>query len=283
MVSLDRVREYVRNTGVNRRWVLVLVVLLAVLLGLGTGTVSEEIDGDLPGIIPGDPDTEPAVELETPTPGETPTPDGRVGQPPTPDGGGAGSSAETATPPPTPAETATAVEATDTDRSGEFSYEVDADEADLTVVDDTVLVQVTDVLPGDERTASVIVENSGNSPGEVGAVLRNLTDRENSFTEPERAVDDTPGEGELSSELRVRLAVNRSGSSGSEYLYGGPNEYVPLASLAGENGTVDGALSSGETAVLRFDFRVPEDVGNEVQSDGVRFDCAVFLTDASSG
>lgn len=281
MASLDRVREYVRNTGVSRRWVLVLVVLLAVLLGLGTGTVSEEIDGDLPGIIPGDPDTEPAVELETPTPGETPTPDGRVGETPTPDGGGTGSSAETATPPPTPAETATAVGATD--RSGEFSYEVDGDEANLTVVDDTVRVQVTDVLPGDERTASVIVENSGNSPGEVGAVLRNLTDRENSFTEPERAVDDTPGEGELSSELRVRLAVNRSGSSGSEYLYGGPNEYVPLASLAGENGTVDGALSSGETAVLRFDFRVPEDVGNEVQSDGVRFDCAVFLTDASSG
>lgn len=273
MGSLDRIREYVRNTGVNRRWILILVVLLAVLLGLGTGTVSEEIDGDLPGIFPEEPDTEPAVELETPTPEETPTPDGD----------GTSSAAEAATPPPTPAETATAVEATDTDRSTGFRYESGADGADLTVVNDTVRVQVTDVVPGGERTASVVVENSGNGPGEVGAVLRNVTDRENSLTEPEREVDDTPGDGELSSELRVRLAVSRSGSSAPEYLYGGPDEYVPLASLAGENGTVDEVLSSGETAVLRLDFRVPEDVGNEVQSDGVSFDCTVFLTDASSG
>lgn len=280
MVSLDRIREYVRETGIDVRWSVTLLVVVVVLLGIGLGTVDDGTDSDLPGVVPDDVDAEPEVELETPTPAEPGTP--------TPDTDGSGPPVETSPRPtdsptgtetPVPTTTATTTDADDSDSSDDGDS---ADAPELEVVSDTATIQVGDIHPGHRSNVSVVVGNSGSNSGAVGVAVGNVTDQENGLTGPERAVDDTPDEGELSSELRVRLAVVRAGESDPEYLFGGPSEYVPLASLAGVHNTTGWGLDSGETATLRFDIRVPSEAGNEIQSDSVSFDSKVFLTETLS-
>jgi hypothetical protein len=280
-MSLDRIRESVQAQGIDVRWLVTLLVLVAVLLGLGIGTVDEGTESELPGILPDDGDQDPRVELETPTPGEpeTPTPDGDETAPP---GETSPESTDSSTGTDTPAltDTTTATDADDSDSSDDTDS---TNRPELEVVNDTATIGVGDIYPGHRSTVSVVVENNGSSPGAVGVVVRNVTDRENGLTGPERTVDDTPSEGELSSESRVRLAVDRSGESDPAYLFGGPDEFVPLASLAGAQNTTSWRLASVESASLRFDVRVPRGTGNEIQGDGLSFDSTVFLTEIPLG
>jgi hypothetical protein len=307
VVSLNRIREFVRGKRGGKQLIAVLLLLMIGVLGLGIGTINESLDGDFPGILPDDsdpPDVDVRTPTQTPPPGEnTPTPGGQAAQGPAGDGGSgesssggpsADSSSETApdsssssTDTPTATDTPTDADYEDGDGSdggdgydGGDASEEGWDSVDLEIVNDTAQIQIADVLPGDNASQVVVVENNGSDPGRISAVVRNVTDSENGHTEPEAAVDNAPG-GELSSELLVRLSVELSDGTTATLT----NGYVDLTAIEDESKTVDPSapnLTSGENATLELDLKIPRDAGNEIQTDGVTFDVAIGLKDATS-
>lgn len=299
MVSLDRIREYVRGTRGQRRWIVVVLLVVTGALGLGIGTIDEGLDGDFPGVLPDDSDP-PDAELRTPTPtptqgGNTPAPtsgentstpvqsndnadsDGDAGDA----AGVAGESGNTdagnesldTKSSGNGTRSANTSDDNDSGNGGGGNYEDGSDGVDLRIVNDTARIQFADRLPGDRISQSVVVKNNGSGPGEIATKISHIRDHENNRTEPEAAVDGTPDEGELSSALRVRLVVEWSDGSTTPLTDG----YVSLEEIENETNTVSPNLGVGEEATLELDLRVPADAGNEIQTDGVTFDCEIFL------
>lgn len=300
MVSLDRIREYVRGTRGQRRWIAAVLLLTTGALGLGVGTINEGLDGDFPGVLPDDSDP-PDAEVRTPTPTQeentptstsdetTSTPvqgggDGGDGDGGT--GGAASDSDDSAggtsdeNPENDSGDEPKSTSDTDDDNyngNGDGSnYEDGSDGVDLKIVNDTARIQFADRLPGDQISQSVVVKNNGSDPGEIVTKISHVRDHENNRTEPEAAVDGTPDEGELSSALLVRLVVEWSDGSRTALTDG----YVSLEDIENETNTVSRNLGVDEEATLELDLRVPADAGNEIQSDGVTFDCEIFLKNA---
>ena len=153
----------------------------------------------------------------------------------------------------------------------------------LEVVGDRLRVQATNVLPGDEGSESATIRNNGTVNGTLLAAFDNVTDTENGLTEPEMEAGDDSSDGELSEHLRVRLSVHPEGGD-REYLFGNETEdgYVRLDDIAGNNMT-DGVLDADENATVTLDWRLPEETGNEVQSDRVTFDLIFYLIHNEQG
>lgn len=297
MVSLDRIREYVRGTRGQRRWIVVVLLVVTGALGLGIGTIDEGLDGDFPGVLPDDSDPVPAdVRTPTPTPGEdTPTPaqdsgDGAAGANATGVTGGNGNPAQgggdsgdggdgTATSTQTPTQTP------DDDASTVGAFSTSSSEPEVTIVNDSVQIQVSGVLPGDRIDVDdIVIENTGDESGRIRAAVENVSDSENGHTEPEAAVDPGP-DGELSSELEVSLSAEWDGTDRTLVnATGDPVDNTTLETLDNESLTIssdDPDLEPGETATFDIVLQIPKSAGDEIQTDGVVFDITLGLDAAN--
>lgn len=292
----------------DRRWALVVLLVLLALLGLGIGTITGgPADFDGPGVVVSTPTPTPTP---TPTDTPTPTTEGGGdGTPTTVDVSGNGDGTPTtetptgtdASPRPTPRpsdpgdETATPTRTptrTDADggsgsggpgggeRStagdGETPTPTDApdegdDDVDLETNGSEARLQFGDVLPGDAGRQTVRIRNVGNETARFGVGDITVTDHENGITEPESAVD-TPGNGgELSAHVRVAIQV-RHPDGETESLYGTGSGAKSLRALA--DAGADGAsreLAPGDNATVAFEWHLPVETGNVVQSDGTTF------------
>lgn len=312
MDRMEPIRDFVASTD-KRRWLLVFLLLVLALLGVGLGTVDIE-DENLPGVTIETPAIEegtPAPGTPTPTPGEpTPTPGGptetpgeSTGETPassgpspptgTPNDGEPESSQPvdrtSTTPTGTPSDTPTTVsdDDPDTDQTEETNSEPGdtsppgggdsqpSSGVELAVRDNTAGIRATNLFPGDQGATSFTVANAGDSSAALLAGNVSVVDSENSVLEPERAAGDRGPPGELSSALRVRVSVSHPDQS-REYLFGGPDSYVPLESLDGISDR-SGEIQGGDQATVTVEWKLPASVGNEVQSDGVAFDLDFFL------
>jgi len=145
----------------------------------------------------------------------------------------------------------------------------------LSTPEGVTLLDTQDVVPGDEGTAQIVLGNVGDMAGSLTISDVTVEDEENSIAGAEAAVDDSPDEGELADEIRVRLSVTYPDGE-TERVFG-TDSFVPLSSLESGNRVVSEALEPGEEAVVVFDWRLPSDVGNVVQSDTAQFDVLFTL------
>jgi hypothetical protein len=127
----------------------------------------------------------------------------------------------------------------------------------------TALFGTDDAVPGSSGSGTVQLSNPDDGPVTAEFAIGAPIDEENGLTEPEKAVDDTPDTGELSSHLDVRIAVERGGERTD--LVGGDGEFVPLADAAASTRSLD--LDPDETVTVTVEWRIARDVGNEIQSD----------------
>jgi len=143
-------------------------------------------------------------------------------------------------------------------------------------------LQFGDVLPGDAGRQTVRIRNVGNETARFGVGDITVTDQENGITEPESAVD-TPGNGgELSAHVRVAIQV-RHPDGETESLYGTGSGAKSLRALA--NAGADGAsreLAPGDNATVAFEWHLPVETGNVVQSDGTTFSVDFGLAGSTS-
>ncbi|WP_226023126.1 hypothetical protein [Halomicrobium salinisoli] len=287
--------------GDNRRRRLLLLLLVAALVAIGTGVGGLELT-DGPGSDPPTVDVTPVptdrspgetpTATAVPTPGETasgttdrPTPsetatatgtvtsdsptagtstserattEARGGDADEDDGDGSGSP-DTDTATPTPAIT----EGTGEDDAGDGGA---GDGVSLAVEGSAAFVQLSGAEPGSEGRGRVRVRNAGDAAGRLAVAAVTVEDRENGIVEPERAVDDSPDEGELSEHLRIALLAG----DGETAVIGTGSDPVPLAAAASSDEPFRGPrLGSGEATTLVLRWRLPAETGNEVQSDGV--------------
>lgn len=152
------------------------------------------------------------------------------------------------------------------DESGNVTFEF---------VDNATLVRAGNVVPGTAGATQRVIRNAGTMTAALALVNLTVTDRENGLTDPESAVDDSPGEGELSEHLLVRLTVTYEDGETATLL--GGDELVPLADVTASNESAGPGIEPGSTATLTFEYRVPEAAGNEIQSDTVAFDIGFQL------
>lgn len=152
----------------------------------------------------------------------------------------------------------------------------ESSEPDLTV-SSPGLLNVSGVAPGQSGSGEAVVANDGDAAGNLDVVLESIESRENGLTEPERDVDRPGNGGELAGNLSVRVYVLSEDGSRT-YAVGGPDEFVPLASL--ESGALleNYRLGAGESVRVRAEWRVPPSTGNAIQSDAVAVNVSYVLT-----
>jgi len=151
----------------------------------------------------------------------------------------------------------------------------DAGNVTFEFVDSATLMQAGNVVPGQSGASERAVRNAGTMAADLAVVNLTVTDRENGLTDPEAAVDDSPGEGELSEHLLVRLTVTYADGE-TATVFGG-DEFVPLADVTATNESIGSGIEADATATLTFEYRVAEAAGNEIQSDTVAFDVGFQL------
>ncbi|WP_459191329.1 hypothetical protein [Halosimplex sp. J119] len=144
----------------------------------------------------------------------------------------------------------------------------------LTTPADATLLRASGVVPGEGGTSRLVLRNEGSAAGRLGIANFSHADEENGITSAEAAVDDSPDEGELSEAVRVRLSMQFS--DGRTVRVVGRDRFVPLADVEASNRTY-GTIQPGEAATVVLEWRVPAEAGNEIQSDGLRFDIAFGL------
>jgi len=92
---------------------------------------------------------------------------------------------------------------------------------------------------------------------------------------------ETPGDGELDDALEFRAYFDDGSTT---YVVGGPSTYVPFSSAVSPDLTYDAdyLLGSQQEADFVVEWRIPESVGNEIQSDGLTVDFAFELGQETS-
>lgn len=260
----------------RRRRALILIVIALMLLGTGVGTI----------IFTGT-ETPPTGNETTPTATPTLTPNGTAT--PTPGGPGPPSETDTPTATPgtgtaTPAPTATPTpDGTGTEEPGGGSTSGGGGGSDppatpspgLELGGDGQLLDTAGLVPGESGEGTLTLRNAENVGGNLSVTVVDVTDEENGVTDPESSVDSSPDEGELSSHLEVRVAIE-DGST-REYVLGTESGYVPLEDLPANAPSSEYLLESGEEVTLVMEWRLPSSAGNEIQSDGVTVDLGLLL------
>ena len=130
----------------------------------------------------------------------------------------------------------------------------------------TPIFNATDITPGYASAPYTLsYRNAGSIPGNLSLSL-GVTNAENDCTEPEGLVDNTctGTAGELGGALLITVTGPGITYSGSiDGLAGGP--------------TPVGALAPGATAQYQVSYSLPQDTGNQVQSDGVLVNASAVL------
>ncbi|WP_135662581.1 hypothetical protein [Halorhabdus rudnickae] len=255
----------------RRRLGLLLLVLFIIILGAGIGTFTL-IGDDSP------PDEEtPSGQPTTVDAGAVTTEDPGITSPSTPAGtGDENTPTETGetTPESPPDTTDDGSEAGGGGGGGGGAVPPD-DEVTISLTADGEgsLLEAEDVVPGDTGTETMTLRNAGNRAGQVRLARTTITDLENGIVDPEAFVDDSPNDGELSGAIDVRLAFVYPDGTETRVI-GSESSYVTLADV-NDSEIPETPLEPGEELNVRLDWRVSEDVGNEIQTDEAIVD-AVF-------
>lgn len=158
----------------------------------------------------------------------------------------------------------------------------DAPEADETVnvslvaEPDAQLLRVGDAVPGSDSSERLVLRNVGSDPGALSIVSMTVTERENNITAPEASVDSSPQQGELGTNFLVRLQWQPVDGE-PVWLYGTADGPRPLSDLSDAERSTNVTLGAGESASLVAYWTIPEDVGNEIQSDAVHLNATFQL------
>ncbi|MFB6068368.1 MAG: hypothetical protein ABEJ90_00390, partial [Halobacterium sp.] len=139
------------------------------------------------------------------------------------------------------------------------------------------LLSAGGVAPGQSGSGEAVVANDGDAPGDLDVVLESIESQESDLIEPERGVDAPGNGGELAGNLSVRVYVVAD-SGERTYAAGGPDSFVPLASL--DTGVLleNYRLDAGESVRVRAEWRVASSTGNAIQSDAVAVNVSYVLT-----
>lgn len=129
----------------------------------------------------------------------------------------------------------------------------------------TALFGAADVVPGSSGTASEPLTSPRPEMESLRVTVGTAVDDENGRTEPEMAIDRTPGSGELSAHLDVRILLVRE-SGQQRYVVGGPGSFVPLAAAIGASESIP--IADAEDVTLVVEWRISPAAGNEIQTDG---------------
>ncbi|QLH76942.1 hypothetical protein HZS55_06375 [Halosimplex rubrum] len=167
-----------------------------------------------------------------------------------------------------------------------WAEQVDLEELEATADGEAVTgLQVSDVKPGDWGIICFDI-SIGDNPGYVQVTAADLESRENGYTEPEP--EDDNGEGELEEAMLAEVYGNFDESADGDPPRSHLSERDPTTP---EGTTLQTAYQTYRTGVTLGGLEdpievgadedavewclllyVPEDVGNEIQSDGLSFD-----------
>ncbi|WP_297072907.1 TasA family protein [Thermococcus sp.] len=122
------------------------------------------------------------------------------------------------------------------------------------------LFEMSNFLPGETRKSEFQIKNRGTVEVKKLTITFKVRNYEVRMSPSEKAVDSTPETGELGKWL-VLKAIR----------IGGNNITInqTLNTLNGKTITLPVKLNPGETAKVEMMFELPEDAGNECQTDGI--------------
>jgi hypothetical protein len=260
----DTLWNRLSRASTNKRWIRIAFVFLVGVAVLGAAGLGGE-------------DTQPVrIEPDTTVEPETTVPTS------TSDAGTGGGDNETESDQNESVETPTAA-STDTTSS----------EATATITDGQAVVRiqrsqmngtVKNVLPGDAGSVTLNVTDEGNASGRLRVTTTNVSSDENGRTEPELRVDDSGGDpgtgnGELSSNLLVRwVVIGPTTGERVALTESQRRDYVTIGSLNSQTLEAEAAsVPENGTVTTRFEWKVPETTGNEIQSDSVALDVEFAL------
>jgi len=282
---MERIRGYIDSAteASSKKRIAIVLFLLIVVLGLWIGYYGGEetqpVTVELAEATGTSTPSPTGVPAPTPTATPTPTPTATPGESGPSEKGGVGASDEdsTADPGEDTAESTTSPGTNDDWTTKSISRD---GQAYISVRKDGMESRFGELMPGDSGNVTLTVTNEGSNAGTFH-VDTEVTDFENGRTEPERDVDDSggdpgEGEGELSSNLLVRWSFVDSTGDRVYLTDGGGDDYVPIRDLD-DSQVEGGTVPAGGNGTARFEWKVPRETGNEIQSDSVRFDVDFVL------
>ena len=140
----------------------------------------------------------------------------------------------------------------------------------------TRLLNASNITPNSDGSRTVVLRNSGADPGTLTIAETALTQRENGLAGPEVEVDNSTDSGELAEHLLVRLQFQTTNGT-TVALYGTGDGPRPLSDVVGENSSRAVSLDPGNQTRLQFEWVLPEDTGNVVQSDSLTLNATFQL------
>jgi predicted ribosomally synthesized peptide with SipW-like signal peptide len=123
---------------------------------------------------------------------------------------------------------------------------------------------VSNVMPGNSSSQSIVLSNSGTLDGKAYIHFKNVVDSPGTTPEPEP----TPDNGELSQNLKIK--VSNSTATVVEGFLSGINSTSYLL----------GTIAGGGSLTVTIEWSIPSTVGNEIMGDSVTFDIEFSLVQA---
>lgn len=144
----------------------------------------------------------------------------------------------------------------DTETSKENYFQAGSLDLKVNGADDPIgaVIEVKDVVPGDEGSVNVKLKNVGSLDGEAYLHIKNLVDDENGVYEPEEPDDGT--EGELSGVITIKINGNEVGKL---------DEIECQKIKLGE-------LEASQEMDVTISYKVDDQAGNNIMSDKCTFD-----------
>lgn len=128
---------------------------------------------------------------------------------------------------------------------------------------DLKLFELKNLLPGDTRTVKFYIKNRGTVAVKRLSMVLKVRNYEVKMSPGEKAVDTTPDVGELGKWLILEsLEINGKRITVNE----------TLNSLNGKSLELPVKMQPGEKIEVRMTFKLPDEAGNECQTDGIDVD-----------
>ncbi|WP_135806122.1 TasA family protein [Halorussus marinus] len=180
----------------------------------------------------------------------------------------------------------------DTETSGDNTLAAGTLDLEVGNAGEFQLIHVEEAAPGmsdDQETA--IIKNEGTVDGSLDFEIVSIRDEENGVNDPEAASpeeDDPEGEssggpqsGELAENLWIRSRIVEANPDPA-YLIGDKNGLVKASTLTTGERDLNVQIDAGDYATIESEYRIPEDAGNEIQSDRVVIDAKFHLNQEDS-
>jgi predicted ribosomally synthesized peptide with SipW-like signal peptide len=123
---------------------------------------------------------------------------------------------------------------------------------------------VSNVMPGNSSSKSIVLSNSGTLAGKAYIHFKNVVDRPGTTPEPE----DLPDNGELSLKLYIKVLVD------------GTVKAEGYLSQIQSNSYELGTIAGGGSLTVTIQWNIPSDVGSVIMGDSVTFDIEFSLVQA---